>query len=497
LPINGAQVFTYEAGTLAPKAVYTTSVLDVAHANPIIASNGRASFYWGSGSYRVRVTDASGVELPAYAEDNISGASASSSSAGELSYTLETFTATAGQTLFTLAAAAVPGVDAIAVTVDGFDLDQGADWTISGTALTLTAPLSAGQRVRIRTGRLTTAGVSSDQVSFTQSGAASVSRSATSKMRDILSVQDKGASTGTGATQTSFIQAAVAEGVALLPRGNYRTDTALTGTYGLVALGDVTFSGTVPIDDGMPNFGNETLQVLAFGNKNAIVGTARNTTDAGTLTFPTGVTGYGRNDNDGNTVFGVYAEARQYADTGVVTNEIDSFNHGAAPTDTTTPNRSIGTTEQLPNALTIGAGGTAASWAAVHFTQEGSSPQSFLYGAIFDANAVTEAAIVIEAGATTGPDLPVLVKHKAAAVAMQLQTVGTAAPNNSVFQVVDPTAATVFSVRQNGRFGVASGITQTTVGSAGGASALPATPTGYMKFLVGSTEFVIPYYAAS
>lgn len=37
--------------------------------------------------------------------------------------------------------------------------------------------------------------------------------------------------------------------------------------------------------------------------------------------------------------------------------------------------------------------------------------------------------------------------------------------------------------------------TQTTVGAAGGASALPATPTGYLRFFIGSTEFVLPYYA--
>jgi phage baseplate assembly protein gpV len=39
--------------------------------------------------------------------------------------------------------------------------------------------------------------------------------------------------------------------------------------------------------------------------------------------------------------------------------------------------------------------------------------------------------------------------------------------------------------------------TQATVGAAGGASALPATPTGYAKFKIGDTEYVIPYYAVS
>ena len=41
------------------------------------------------------------------------------------------------------------------------------------------------------------------------------------------------------------------------------------------------------------------------------------------------------------------------------------------------------------------------------------------------------------------------------------------------------------------------GTTQTTVGAAGGASALPATPTGYWVITIGAREFVTPYYAKS
>ena len=43
---------------------------------------------------------------------------------------------------------------------------------------------------------------------------------------------------------------------------------------------------------------------------------------------------------------------------------------------------------------------------------------------------------------------------------------------------------------------VLGGTTGTTVGAAGGASALPATPTGYLIAFVGTTEVRIPYYAA-
>lgn len=44
---------------------------------------------------------------------------------------------------------------------------------------------------------------------------------------------------------------------------------------------------------------------------------------------------------------------------------------------------------------------------------------------------------------------------------------------------------------------LASPTTQTTVGAAGAASALPATPTGYLTVMLGNTPVVIPYYTIS
>lgn len=41
------------------------------------------------------------------------------------------------------------------------------------------------------------------------------------------------------------------------------------------------------------------------------------------------------------------------------------------------------------------------------------------------------------------------------------------------------------------------GETQTTVGAAGAATALPANPTGYKVETINGTEYVIPYYAKS
>lgn len=44
---------------------------------------------------------------------------------------------------------------------------------------------------------------------------------------------------------------------------------------------------------------------------------------------------------------------------------------------------------------------------------------------------------------------------------------------------------------------LASPTTQTTVGAAGGATALPATPTGYLTINLGNGPVVIPYYGVA
>ncbi len=60
--------------------------------------------------------------------------------------------------------------------------------------------------------------------------------------------------------------------------------------------------------------------------------------------------------------------------------------------------------------------------------------------------------------------------------------------NSGVWHVGDDADTTNTNLRLNGG-------TQSTVGAAGGASALPATPTGYAKVNINGTVRVIPYYA--
>jgi hypothetical protein len=69
---------------------------------------------------------------------------------------------------------------------------------------------------------------------------------------------------------------------------------------------------------------------------------------------------------------------------------------------------------------------------------------------LFDAAAVTESAIVVEATALAGPTLPVLIKHRVANLAAQFQGVGTPVGANSWLQYSDGSAVVQQAFKQDG-----------------------------------------------
>lgn len=364
------------------------------------------------------------------------------------------FTSTEGQSSFSISPLN-PVSTAVQLEVDGFSLPP-SSLSVSGSVVNF-PPLAANRQVVLRVftreiggiPAITNADVASS-AAISSNKIAFGSRTLTSKLNELPSVLDNGADPTGVNNSTAAFNASTSIPV-IIPPGNYRTDTVPTGPTAAIVLG-AAFTGASPWDSWIPAFGVSAVEVVTTGLRNAVIGVARNNAPAGTLGFPTGVTGYGRNDNAGNTAFGIYAEGRQFATSGcVVGAELDSFNMtGTAPTNTTVPDRSIGTTQQLPNAVTIGAGGTANSWCGTHFVREGSSPQSFLYGAIFDANAVVESAIVVEASPGVGPTLPMLVKHKVASIAAQFQGVGTPVGSNAWLQYVDGSSVVQQSFKQDG-----------------------------------------------
>ena len=95
----------------------------------------------------------------------------------------------------------------------------------------------------------------------------------------------------------------------------------------------------------------------------------------------------------------------------------------------------------------------------------------------------------IRCGSTSGT---ALITANTANVALTLAAESATTSLNSV--IVD-SGSGVSPIPHVGLFGFTTYNTQTTVGSAGGASALPATPTGYVPITINGTEYVLPYYA--
>jgi len=71
-PLNGGFLYTYEAGTVTPKATFTTADGDVQNTNPVeLDSSGYADVWLGDGGYKFRLTDADGNQI--FVVDDIGG----------------------------------------------------------------------------------------------------------------------------------------------------------------------------------------------------------------------------------------------------------------------------------------------------------------------------------------------------------------------------------------------------------------------------------------
>jgi hypothetical protein len=69
--------------------------------------------------------------------------------------------------------------------------------------------------------------------------------------------------------------------------------------------------------------------------------------------------------------------------------------------------------------------------------------------------------------------------------------IGTSAPTDTLHVVG---TAKVNGIATLGNISITAASTATTVGAAGGASALPATPSGYIEIYINGTPYKLPYY---
>ena len=261
-PLTGGLLYTYSAGTTTPATTYTTNLGTVANSNPVVLDAGGRVPYeiWLTAGVVYKFVLKSSVGTTIGTWDNLRGVNDPD---GQNFYA-DTFTTTAGQTAFTLTTS--PGtVNALTVSLDGAVLVAGAtaDFTWTGTTLTLTMPAYAGQSLRVAySGSLSSssvpagsvtnvsvaagAGVDSDKLAYQSTATGSVSRTVEAKLGDVVSVKDFGA-VGDGATDdTAAIQAAITYAQTLSGCTVY----FVPGTYKISATLTVTASNVLLLGSG-------------------------------------------------------------------------------------------------------------------------------------------------------------------------------------------------------------------------------------------------------
>jgi len=255
VPLAGGLIYTYLAGTNTPAATYTSSAGNIAHTNPIVLdSSGRVpggeTWLVDSTNYKFVLKDSADVLIATY--DNIVGIN---SNFANFFAQEEIQTATAGQTVFTLANPYVPGANTLSVFVDGVNQYNGTSYSYvetSANTVTFDSGLHVGALVKFTTVQSLTSGQQTDAslVTYNEGGVGAVTYTVQAKLRQTVSVKDFGA-VGDGTTDdTLAIQTAINsisdDGIVFVPPGTYKLTSALTlGSAGaaarIIGVGRPTF----------------------------------------------------------------------------------------------------------------------------------------------------------------------------------------------------------------------------------------------------------------
>ena len=222
--------------------------------------DGTSAQYWNVGDrVELRVTAAS-LNLFANGAGTNTGTAATQ---------VQEFTATQGQTVFTLSFNYIQNVNNLAVFVNGSKQISSTNYSESTTSsITFSTGLNAGDLVEVIYNLPVAAGqVDASNISYTQGGTGSVTTNVQSKLRESVSVLDFGA-VGDGVTDdTTAIQAAFnASSVVEFPNGKTFVSSKLSITNDLTILG---YGATLLHKTNSASSGNGLIEMLV--DKNLVI----------------------------------------------------------------------------------------------------------------------------------------------------------------------------------------------------------------------------------
>jgi hypothetical protein len=231
--LTGGLLYSYLAGTTTPAVTYTNSSGFTANSNPIVldaagrVSNSGEIWLTDGVSYKFILQDQNAVQIASW--DNIVGINSNF-----LNYTLQdqTFTATQGQTVFTLTTMQyVPGTNNLAVFVNGSKQQVSVNYQeTSSTVFTFVDGLNVDDIVEAVTAiPVATSVTDSANVSYNEGSTGAVTRSVEAKLQESVSIKDFGAVGDNTTDDTIAIQAALDSGNSIyIPKGTYKITTALS-----------------------------------------------------------------------------------------------------------------------------------------------------------------------------------------------------------------------------------------------------------------------------
>ena len=206
-PLAGGKVYYYIPSTTTPKNTYQNDAGSILNTNPVVLDASGQCIVYGTGSYRQQVFD---VNNNLIWDQQVDTPLTSSNQTYDIQE--QTFTATAGQTIFVLTNFSyAPGANNLTVFVNGLKQIVNTNYLeTSSTVITFTTGLNVGAIVDLTAAVLQTNAsvISAATVLYQYPASGAVSESVQTKLQESVSVKDFGA-TGNGSTDdTAAIQAA-------------------------------------------------------------------------------------------------------------------------------------------------------------------------------------------------------------------------------------------------------------------------------------------------